>query len=130
MAKAVKTSEKRQKSINNLKPGNNGMTKPFTSENQPSSDAKKRGWKEFRAERHLTQAIIKEMLGDDGKPTKSFKEYITSLVDNAKLGNAKAIEAINKFIEDDVQKIDVTSGGQPIGKQDIILSNGESINLE
>lgn len=97
MAKATKTSDKR---VMNLKPGKVGVR--FSKDNQPPPEAKSKGWRELRAERHLSQAIIKEMLGDNGTPTQSFKEYLQSLVMNAKMGNAKAIEAVNKYIEDDI----------------------------
>lgn len=77
----------------------------FTKDNQPSPEAKRAGWQKVRAERHLTQGIIKLLVGEDGKPTTLFKDYLRSLVSNAQLGNAKAIEAVNKIMEDDILKI-------------------------
>lgn len=123
MSKVTKTVGKRS---DLLVPG---AGPKFSKENQPSPEAKKKGWQQLRAERHLSQAIIKEMLGDDGKPTDTFKDYIRSLVINAKDGNAKAIEAVNKFIEDDVQKIALTDPDGQALKQTITLSNGNEINL-
>lgn len=109
MAKVLKTTEKRQ-------PPKNGVK--FSKENQPAPEAKSAGWKEFRKQRHLTQSIIKEMLGIDGKPTKKFKDYIKSLIDNAKLGNPKAIETINKGLEDiEVIKHEVTRVGKDLADE-------------
>lgn len=77
----------------------------FSSTNQPTPEAKRAGWQEVRKQRLLTQGIIALMVGKDGKPTDTFKGYLRSLVDNAKMGNAKAIEALNKIMEDDILKI-------------------------
>ena len=77
--------------------------KPFTSENQPTSEAKKAGWEEWRARRMLTQSIIAKMAEGE-----NLNQYIQSLLDNAKLGNSKAIETINKGIEEQVDKSEVT----------------------
>lgn len=119
MKKKLTEVEKLAKSI--LKPVNKTPTKrhklngvkdgvSFTSENQPSPEAKSKGWQKIRQERHLTQEIIKLMIGDDGKPTDTFKGYLRSLAENAKKGNAKAIEVIQKSLEDDIQKIAFTDG--------------------
>lgn len=78
----------------------------FATDNQPLPELKKAGWAKWREERHLTQSIIKEMIGDNGKPKKNLKEYVQSLIENAKLGNSKAIETINRGIEDDILKIE------------------------
>lgn len=83
--------------------GNEGVR--FSKENQPSPAAKRAGWQEIRAQRHLTQGIIRMMIGDNGQPTDTFKDYLKSLLLNAKMGNAKAIEAVNKIMEDDILKI-------------------------
>ena len=77
----------------------NDATK-FSSDNKPSPEAKKLGWQELRKQRHLTQSIIAHMIGKDGKPKKAFKDYLDSLVKNARMGNPKAIETINKGLED------------------------------
>lgn len=95
MAKVVKTSRKLPARPFTGKEGNT-----FSKDNQPSSESKKQGWQEWRKQRHLTQSIISYMIGEDGKPKKAFREYIDSLVKNAKLGNPKAIETINKGLED------------------------------
>ena len=81
-----KTTKKRQ-------PPKNGVK--FSKDNQPEPAAKSKGWDAWRKERHLTQAIITAMVGKDGKPKKAFGEYVTSLLDNAKAGNPKAIETVN-----------------------------------
>lgn len=93
--------------------------KKFSSENQPTPEAKKAGWKQIREQRHLTQEIIKMMIGEDGKPTQTFKEYMAALVSNAKTGNPKAIDAINKCIEDEVTKIEQTIAITPITGMEI-----------
>lgn len=104
MAKAAKTTVKR------LKRGNPDIKgKTFTSEYQPTPEAKKRGWEEFRKERHLTQSIIKMMLGEDGQPNETFNDYLTSLITNAKSGNPKAIDAVNKCLEDEIIKVAATN---------------------
>jgi len=89
---------------------------PFGVQPQPTPEAKKAGWQELRARRLLTQAIIKEMFGDDGVESDSFKGYIKALVDNAKMGNAKAIDTINSGIEEQVVKteVSVTKGANGI----------------
>ena len=102
MAKAAKTTQGRHK----IDP-HAGVK--FTSNNQPSPEAKKKGWEEFRKERHLTQSIIKMMLGEDGKPNETFTGYLESLVRNAQLGNPKAIDAVNKCLEDEIIKVAQTN---------------------
>jgi len=98
MADEEKTSSKRRD--HHLKGAIDG--KPFTSENQPSPEAKKAGWKEWREKRMLTQMIAKKMAQGT-----TLEEYYQSLLDNAKAGNAKAIETINKGIEDQIDKSEV-----------------------
>jgi hypothetical protein len=100
MADAKKTSEKRAR-----KPGNGGTIlpdapKPFTSEQQPTPEAKSEGWKKLRAQRLLTQGILAHMMKG-----RNMETYINSLYKNASKGNPKAIETINKGIEDDVLKV-------------------------
>ena len=88
-------------------------SKPFTGKegvllsktNQPTPEAKKRGWEELRRERHLTRSIIDKMLGTDGNPTATFKEYIESLIKNANSGNPKAIDVIANCLEDNIIKV-------------------------
>jgi len=100
MAKAVKTTQKRQPPVNGVK---------FSKDRQPPPENKSKGWEQWRKERHLTQSIIAHMVGIDGKPKKAFREYIESLVKNAKAGNPKAIETINKGLEDiEVSKSELT----------------------
>lgn len=103
MEKKEKTIVKRPKKVFTGKEGT-----PFSATNQPSPQAKSEGWKEFRKKRMLTQELIKLMIGKDGKPNDTFKGYLKSLVVNAKLGNAKAIEAVNKCLEDDITKIELS----------------------
>jgi hypothetical protein len=103
MEKKEKTIKKRPKKMFTGKEGT-----PFSATNQPSPQAKSEGWKEFRKKRMLTQELIKLMIGKDGKPNDTFKDYLKSLVVNAKLGNAKAIEAVNKCLEDDITKIELS----------------------
>lgn len=104
MAKAAKTTRKLP-----AKPFTGSEGNSFSSTNQPTPEAKKRGWEEFRKERHLTREIIKMMLGEDGKPNETFNGYLNSLVKNAQLGNPKAIDAVNKCLEDEIIKVAATT---------------------
>jgi hypothetical protein len=80
----------------------------FTAETQPSPEAKKMGWQRLREQRLLTQNILKMYMDDNGLPTKEGKDLFKSLHENAKNGNAKALDIISKAIEDDVQKVAIT----------------------
>lgn len=85
--------------------------KPFTGEegnsfaatNQPTPEQKSEGWKKKRAERLLTQAILQHMTAGQ-----NLDNYVKSLYTNAMNGNPKAIETINKGVEDDTIKVDLT----------------------
>ena len=81
---------------------------PYSATNQPSPEAKRLGWQEIRKKRLLTQELIKELIEDDGTPKESFKAYLRALIQNAKDGNPKAIDAVNKILEDDVTKIELS----------------------
>ena len=81
---------------------------PFTSENQPTPEQKKKGWEELRKARLLTQTILSHFLGSNLDDNQKLEDYVVSLVKLAKEGNAKAIEAINKALEDDIQKIELS----------------------
>lgn len=83
--------------------------KTFTSQYQPSAEAKKRGWQELRKQRILTREVIKHLIGEDGVPKETLEEYVKALVQNAKAGNPKAIDAVNKCIEDDIIKVAQTN---------------------
>lgn len=107
--------------------------KPFTGkegvllskENQPAPEAKKAGWQELRKRRLLTQELIKMMLNEDGTPKHTFTDYMQSLVLNAKNGNPKAIDTINKAIEDEIIKVAQTnSEGEDVEPTYIFNSNG------
>lgn len=74
--------------------------KPFTTENQPDPELKKKGWEKWRKDRHLTQTVIKH-LGNE----KSLTAYVKKLIALAEKGNPKAIDAINKCLEDDIIKV-------------------------
>lgn len=97
MAKAEKTTRKLPAKPFTGKEGNT-----FSATNQPDPALKSAGWQQWRKERHLTQSIIKALTGENKA---NFDEYIKSLIDNAKSGNPKAIDAINKCLEDDVIKV-------------------------
>lgn len=100
MADEVKTTDKRLK---NLKPGLTGNAKPFTKDNQPPSELKAKGWKTKRAERLLTQMIIEKMTKG-----KALDEYVDALITLAKTeGNSKAIDTINKGIEEQIEQSEV-----------------------
>lgn len=80
----------------------------FSQENQPPPEAKKLGWQRLREQRLLTQNILKMYMDEKGMPTKAGEDLFKSLHENAKNGNAKALDIISKAIEDDVQKIAIT----------------------
>jgi len=48
-------------------------------------------------------------LGEDGKPNETFAGYLQSLIKNAQLGNPKAIDAVNKCLEDEIIKVAQTN---------------------
>lgn len=98
----MKTIGKRQRSVLN---GTEG--KHFNSEYQPTSEAKKRGWQERRKQRLLTQSIIEEMTGENSEGKENLKEYVKALIRLAMDGNSKAIETVNRAIEDDIMKIQI-----------------------
>jgi hypothetical protein len=77
--------------------------KSFTKENQPSPEAKSKGWQAKRAEKLLTQKIVEKLT--EGK---TLDEYVQSLIKNAKLGNAKAIDTINNGLEEQITKTETT----------------------
>jgi len=95
MARVKKTTRKLPAKPFTGKEGNS-----FSKNNQPPPEAKKAGWEQWRKERHLTQAIVKKMLGIDGKPTKTMNTFINKLIINANKGNPKAIEVLSKTMED------------------------------
>ena len=95
MATKPKTTVKQRKNLLTGPEGNK-----FATNNQPDPKLKSEGWKKLRAQRLLTQAILAHMMKE-----KNMEDYINSLYTNAKKGNPKAIETINKGIEDDVLKI-------------------------
>jgi hypothetical protein len=101
--KDEKTSNKRPH-----KPFTGVEGKTFDSKNQPTPEAKKLGWEERRKQRLLTQSILEAITGKQSDGTDKLKEYTNSLIKLAKEGNAKAIDTVNKAIEDDIQKIQVT----------------------
>lgn len=103
MAKEIKTSKKPRPVMDGIKTG-----VPYSATNQPSPEAKRLGWQEIRKKRLLTQELIKELIEDDGTPKESFKAYLRALIQNAKDGNPKAIDAVNKILEDDVTKIELS----------------------
>lgn len=94
MAKALKTTVKPPVKLFTGVEG-----KKFTVTNQPPPENKKAGWEQWRKERHLTQAIIK-LLGQGNNLT----NYVKSIHTLAQKGNPKAIEVINKCLEDDIIK--------------------------
>ena len=99
--------------------------KLYSKDNQPAPEAKKAGWQELRKRRLLTQEIIKMMLNEDGTPKATFKDYMNSLVKNAANGNPKAIDTINKAIEDEIIKVAQTnSEGEDVEPVYIFNSNG------
>ena len=97
MAVKDKTTKKRQPPANGVR---------FSSKNQPDPSAKSAGWQEWRKERHLTQSIIKALTGENKD---KFDDYINSLILNAKAGNPKAIDAVNKCLEDEIIKVTATN---------------------
>ena len=107
MADVGKTTKKLPKPA---KPFTGAEGNSFAANNQPSPEAKSEGWKKLRAQRLLTQAILKHMTSGS-----NLEDYIDSLYKNAKKGNPKAIETINKGVEDDIIKIAQTdTDGNPV----------------
>ena len=105
MAKEDKTSKKRP-----IKPFKGAVDgKPFTTQYQPTPEAKSKGWQEKRAQKFLTQKILEVLLNGA-----NLEDYVKSLFDNAKKGNPKAIDTINNGIEEQVTKTDVTSKGNEL----------------
>ena len=100
MAEGEKTTKKLPKPA---KPFTGAEGNSFAKDNQPSGQLKSEGWKKMRAKRLLTQAILAHMTKDN-----NLENYINSLYKNANKGNPKAIETINKGIEDDIAKIAFT----------------------
>ena len=84
--------------------------RPFTSENQPTPEQKKKGWDEVRKQRLLTQSVLRHLLGSNLEDGAKLDDYAAALIKLAKDGNAKAIESVNKVLEDDVQKIHLSGG--------------------
>lgn len=80
--------------------------KKFTSENQPTPEAKSEGWKKKRAEKLLTQKIIEKIIDAPVDDKRSLSKYVDAIYDLAVSGNPKAIDTINKGIEEEVQKIE------------------------
>jgi len=112
MAKTTKELPKKRRPA---KPFTGKEGNSFSKDNQPTPEQKKAGWEQWRKERHLTQAIVKKMLGVNGKPTRTMTDFINKLVQNANRGNPKAIETIYKCIEDDVIKVAQTDpNGNPV----------------
>lgn len=95
-------SETPENTRNNLLVGNE-RNQGFTTKKQPTSEQKIHGWEVRRQKKLLTQKIVEKMT--EGK---TLDDYVDSLIDNAKLGNSKAIETINKGIEEQVDKSEVT----------------------
>ena len=105
-AHSLETPKKRQrKLLNGAADG-----KPFTTENQPTPEQKKKGWEERRKERLLTQSILSHLLGSNLDDNAKLEDYTAALLKLAKEGNTKAIETINKALEDDIQKIHLSGG--------------------
>jgi hypothetical protein len=96
---AKETSKKRP-----LKPfkGNEGVT--FSKEYQPTPEAKRKGWQEKRAEKLMTQLFIEKLTGNKGE---ILDEVVESIITNAKLGNAKAIDVLINCIEEQITKTQI-----------------------
>lgn len=112
---ALKTTKKRQPPANGVK---------FSSVNQPNPSAKSQGWQEWRKERHLTQSIIKALTGENGA---KFDDYIASLLKNAQAGNPKAIDAVNKCLEDEIIKVAQTNTAGEDAKTELSDSQLEKL---
>lgn len=78
----------------------NVLGQGFTSEKQPTSEQKKAGWEQKRQQKLLTQKIIEKLTNG-----KTLDDYVDALFHLATIdGNSKAIETINKGIEEQVEK--------------------------
>ena len=97
--------------------------KKFSSDNQPPAEHKKAGWKELREQRLLTQNLIKMLLDENGMPTIDGQSFFQSLITNAKGGNPKAIDVLINTLEDQVTKTDITSNGNEIPANIVIVNS-------
>lgn len=79
--------------------------KPFTTENQPSPEAKSAGWEQRRKERLFTGEVWEQLVGNNGLPLKEFTKKMIKLAEG---GNTKAIEKVLGAIEEETVKIDTT----------------------
>lgn len=79
----------------------------FTSDYQPSPEAKSEGWRKKKAERLLTQMIIKKIIGEN-EGEGQLEDYVDKMIELAKNGNPKAIDTINSRLEDEVIKLALT----------------------
>ena len=95
-----KTTKKRP-----LKPFKGDEGVKFSKENQPPPENKSKGWQEKRAERLLTQLIIKKLTDGNGE---TLDEVVESIITNAKMGNAKAIDVLINGIEEQIIKTETT----------------------
>ena len=95
-----------------------GVKSQFTSENQPPAESKINGWEAKRARRLLTQMIIDKLTQGN-----KLEEYVDSLILNATNGNPKAIDTINNGLEDQITKTDITSNGNEIPAQIVIVNS-------
>lgn len=120
---ADKTTEKRRG-----RPLTGTEGKTFSKDYQPSPEAKSKGWKERRSEMLLSKAIA-EALGvtaDDQTPLKGYASKLILLAEN---GNAEALKQVRQAIEDEVTKVDITTGGEKVQQQVIVLPNGATIPI-
>lgn len=100
MAKDDKTSKKRPS-----RPFKGAVDgKPFSATNQPTPEAKRKGWEEKRAEKLMTQLFIEKLTGNKGE---ILDEVVESIINNAKLGNAKAIDVLINCIEEQITKTQI-----------------------
>ena len=116
---AQETSEKPQRSV--LKGAKDGV--PFGEQPQPSPEAKKLGWQKLREQRLLTQNLLKLLLDENGMPTIDGQSFFQSLITNAKGGNPKAIDVLINTLEDQVTKTDITSNGNEIPANIVIVNS-------
>ena len=100
----------------------NELGQGFTTDNQPSPEAKKLGWQKLREQRLLTQNLLKLLLDENGIPTIDGMSFFQSLLTNAKGGNPKAIDVLVNSLEDQVTKTDITTNGSEIPPNIVVVN--------
>ena len=128
-------SKQNPKSLENLKP-------PFSAENQPSSEAKSKGWErrreaqkildEFMRQGEMTYKEIKDLI-DDIKAHPENHTLREVKIANYLMSTKMTVDWLDRHISKAPTQTDVTSGGEKIqglSSNDLKLALGETIRDE